>query len=61
MPQLLLLLSILLAIEFVCLLIYACGGHGLKLLLQQGGIVRAVNLLAGSVILFVAGSLMFFE
>jgi homoserine/homoserine lactone efflux protein len=46
-PQLLLLLSIILTIEFVCLLIYASGGQALRHLLLNQGNVRLLNRIAG--------------
>lgn len=46
--QLVVLISIILTLEFSCLLIYAAGGRTLKSLLMQSGNVRIMNRIAGS-------------
>ncbi|BFM49138.1 LysE family translocator [Marinomonas sp. THO17] len=46
--QLIVLISIILTLEFSCLLIYATGGRTLKSLLMQSGNVRIMNRIAGS-------------
>ena len=51
LPQLAMLLSIILAIEFFCLTLYAGGGRSLSRLLQQKGNVRLVNRIAGSLMI----------
>jgi homoserine/homoserine lactone efflux protein len=51
-PQLAPLLSLLLGIEFVSLLIYATGGHGLRSLLKCGNLVRAMTLPAAAMVIF---------
>ncbi len=50
-PQLLVLLSIILLLEFACLLLYASSGKALRLLLAQPQHVRLLNRLAGSLML----------
>lgn len=52
-PQLLVLLSIILLLEFACLLLYASSGKALRLLLAQPQHVRLLNRLAGSLMLAV--------
>ena len=51
LPQLASLLSLILLIEFVCLLLYASGGRGLRQLLQRSGNVRLMNRIAGSLMM----------
>lgn len=51
--QLLILIAIILTLEFACLLIYAAGGRTLRSLLMQGGNVRLMNRIAGSLMLAV--------
>ncbi len=51
--QLLLLVSIILLLEFVCLLIYAAGGLTLRSILMQSANVRLLNRIAGSLMLAV--------
>jgi homoserine/homoserine lactone efflux protein len=58
-PQLSILIAVMLSIEFASLLAYASGGHALKALLQTAGVVRAVNIAAGSAVLYVGGGLIF--
>lgn len=53
-PQLTLLLSIILTIEFLCLLLYAAGGQALRHLLLKEGNVRLLNRIAGTLMLGVA-------
>jgi homoserine/homoserine lactone efflux protein len=55
--QIVTLIAVMLVIEFACLLFYASGGHALKALLRTGGLRRAIHLLAGGAIVFVAGNL----
>lgn len=47
-PQLVFLLSIILGIEFACLLLYATGGQALRHLLLKEGNVRMLNRVAGT-------------
>ncbi len=49
--QLLLLVSIILLLEFICLLIYAAGGLTLRSILMKGANIRLMNRIAGSLIL----------
>jgi threonine/homoserine/homoserine lactone efflux protein len=51
--QLTALILIILALEFLCLQIYAHGGKGLRLALRRGGGVRMVNRVAGSLMVLV--------
>jgi len=53
LPQLALLLSIILCIEFLCLLLYAGGGRSLGRTLQKSGSVRLVNRIAGTLMVSV--------
>ena len=53
MPQLALLLSMILSIEFFCLILYAGGGRTLNHLLQKSANVRLLNRVAGSMMLAV--------
>ncbi|TPE49339.1 LysE family translocator [Maribrevibacterium harenarium] len=46
--QLVSLISVILMLEFICLLIYASGGRTLRSLLMQSGNVRLMNRIAGS-------------
>ena len=50
-PQLVALLSLILLIEFACLVLYASGGRSLNHLLQKSGNVRLMNRLAGSLMI----------
>ena len=51
--QLTVLLSLIIAIEFLCLLAYASGGQALRHYLQNSGAVQLVNRVAGSLIMLV--------
>ena len=51
MPQLSVLLAIILAIEFLSLVLYASGGRSLRRLLQQKGKVRLLNRIAGTLMM----------
>ncbi|WP_117233899.1 LysE family translocator [Vibrio maerlii] len=53
-PQLIVLISIILISEFVCMTLYATGGKGLKKLLGQAGNVQRMNKIAGTLMLGVA-------
>jgi len=50
-PQLVILVSIILLFEFVCMTLYATGGKGLKRLLGQSQNVRLMNRIAGSLMM----------
>ncbi|WP_026179654.1 LysE family translocator [Hahella ganghwensis] len=52
-PQLALLLVLILAIEFICLVLYATGGRTLRQFLFNGGNVRLLNRISGSVMMAV--------
>jgi len=58
-PQLAMLVSLILLIEFACLVIYATGGKSLKKLLQNSGNVRILNRTAGTLMVGVGGWLAF--
>lgn len=58
-PQLTALILIILVLEFICLQLYAHGGKGLSKALSQGGGVRTVNRVAGSLMLLVGAWLAF--
>lgn len=58
-PQLTVLILMILALEFLCLQIYAHGGKTLRKALRQGGGVRTVNRVAGSLMLLVGAWLAF--
>ncbi|WP_197465356.1 LysE family translocator [Marinomonas sp. TW1] len=49
--QLVVLISIILTLEFSCLLIYAAGGRTLKSLLMKSGNVRIMNRIAGTLMI----------
>lgn len=49
--QLLILVSIILVLEFICLLIYASGGVTLRSILMQNSNVRLMNRIAGSLMI----------
>jgi len=51
--QLLILLGVILAIEFSCLILYASGGRTLNYLLQKQGNVRLINRIAGTSMILV--------
>jgi threonine/homoserine/homoserine lactone efflux protein len=53
MNQLLILLGVILAIEFSCLILYASGGRTLNYLLQKQGNVRLINRIAGTSMILV--------
>lgn len=55
LPQMVVLLCIILALEFICLLIYASGGRTLSRLLHRGENVRLMNRVAGTLMLGVGG------
>ena len=50
-PQLLMLVAMILALEFSCLLIYATGGKALRHLLMDKGNVKLMNRIAGSLMI----------
>ncbi|WP_263078454.1 LysE family translocator [Endozoicomonas sp. Mp262] len=52
-PQLVVLISLILLLESICLLIYASGGKTLGYLLQKSSHVRVMNRVAGSLMLLV--------
>ncbi|TCS60527.1 LysE family translocator [Varunaivibrio sulfuroxidans] len=52
-PQLSILLGIILATEFVCLLLYASGGRSLRRFLDKSGNVRMINRIAGALMVLV--------
>lgn len=52
-PQLTALILIILALEFLCLQLYAHGGKNLSRALSRGGSVRTVNRVAGSLMILV--------
>lgn len=58
-PQLGVLLSMILLIEFSCLLMYAAGGKTLSRFLQRSSNIRLMNRVAGSLMVGVAGWLAF--
>lgn len=58
-PQLTALILIILALEFLCLQLYAHGGKTLRKALKQGGGVRTVNRVAGSLMILVGAWLAF--
>ena len=58
-PQLTVLVLIILGLEFLCLQLYAHGGKTLRKALRQGGGVRAVNRVAGSLMILVGAWLAF--
>lgn len=47
-PQLMVLLSIILIAEFICLMLYASGGQSLSKMLQRRGNIQLLNRVAGS-------------
>jgi homoserine/homoserine lactone efflux protein len=51
LPQLGVLLSLILLIEFLCLILYASGGRTLSLFLQKSGNVRILNRVAGTLMM----------
>lgn len=50
-PQLIVLVTLMLVIEFICLQLYAHGGHWLSRWLGQRGNVRLINRLAGALMI----------
>ncbi|MCQ3829542.1 LysE family translocator [Microbulbifer elongatus] len=54
-PQMAVLLSVILLLEFTCMLIYASGGRTLSRLLHRGENVRLMNRIAGTLMLGVGG------
>ena len=50
-PQISVLLAMILIIEFICLVIYAGGGRTMSKFLQKSGNVRAMNRIAGSLMI----------
>jgi threonine/homoserine/homoserine lactone efflux protein len=58
-PQLTVLVLIILGLEFLCLQLYAHGGKTLRKALRQGGGVRTVNRVAGSLMILVGAWLAF--
>ncbi|PXX89645.1 threonine transporter RhtB [Marinobacter vulgaris] len=58
-PQLTALILIILGLEFLCLQLYAHGGRTLRKALKQGGGVRTVNRVAGSLMILVGAWLAF--
>ncbi|MEP1217367.1 MAG: LysE family translocator [Marinobacter sp.] len=58
-PQLTVLVLIILGLEFLCLQLYAHGGKTLRKALKQGGGVRTVNRVAGSLMILVGAWLAF--
>ncbi|MFK0571071.1 LysE family translocator [Endozoicomonas sp.] len=50
-PQLTILVTMILIIEFICLIIYAAGGRTLRHFLQKSGNVRIMNRIAGSLMM----------
>ncbi|MGF1721109.1 LysE family translocator [Vibrio kyushuensis] len=53
-PQLVVLVSIILLFEFICMTLYATGGKGLKRMLGHSKNVRLMNRIAGSLMMGVA-------
>jgi threonine/homoserine/homoserine lactone efflux protein len=53
-PQLFILLSLILSIEFICLLSYAGGGKTLRCFLDQSGNVRRLNRVSAVMLIGVA-------
>lgn len=58
-PQLAVLILIILGLEFLCLQIYAHGGHKLSQALTRSGSVRLMNRIAGSLMILVGAWLAF--
>lgn len=59
-PQLAVMLSIIVALEFICMLVYAGGGKAMRIALQQAANVRLMNRIAGTLMIGVGGWLAFF-
>ena len=49
--QLPILIAMILSLEFLCLIIYASGGSGLRKILQNSSNVRFINKVAGSLMI----------
>lgn len=49
--QLMALVSIIMLSEFICMLIYATGGKGLKTLLNRGNNIKWMNAISGSLLI----------
>jgi len=58
-PQLAVLVTLILTMEFVCLIIYATGGKSLRTFLQNTGNVRLLNRIAGTLMVGVGAWLAF--
>ena len=58
-PQLAMLVTLILTMEFVCLVIYATGGKSLRKFLQNTGNVRLLNRIAGTLMVGVGAWLAF--
>jgi len=54
LPQATLLITIILTLEFICLLLYGTGGRALRMLLQKKDNVKLMNRIAGSMMFGVA-------
>ncbi len=54
-PQLIMLVTVILLFEFICMSLYALGGKGLTALLSRGKNVRILNRIAGSLMMLVGG------
>lgn len=52
-PQLLIIVSLILFIEWLCLNVYAVGGKALFVMLQKGGYLRWMNRIAGTLMVMV--------
>ena len=52
-PQLSVLIFFILSLEFLCLIIYASGGNGLRKLLSQSSNVKLLNKIAGSMMILI--------
>jgi homoserine/homoserine lactone efflux protein len=50
-PQMMILLTIILTIEFFCLIVYASGGKTLRNILQKKGNIKIMNRIAGTLML----------
>ncbi len=58
-PQLTLLVVIIMISEFVCMMVYACGGKTLRVFLSKGDNVKLMNRIAGSLMVGVGAWLAF--
>jgi len=58
-PQLTLLVAIIMISEFVCMMVYACGGKTLRVFLSKGDNVKLMNRVAGSLMVGVGAWLAF--